>query len=141
MAQNPKPRLVVLDVEGVLIPKNRFFYQVAETLGTTTLLKVLIFGFLYEIGIISLESALKRIYGQLRGVKVDTMLSIFGRIPAMAYLQGLCAQLKARNCKVALVSSGIPTVAVKRLAASICADYAYGVELGEKDSRLTGEIW
>lgn len=141
MAQNPKQRLVVLDVEGVLIPKNRFFYQVAETLGTATLLKVLIFGFLYEIGIISLESALKRIYGELRGVKVDTMLNIFNRIPAMAYLQGLCAQLKARNCRVALVSSGIPTVAVKRLAASICADYAFGVELGEKDGRLTGEIW
>lgn len=141
MAESPKPRLVVLDVEGVLIPKNRFFYQVAETLGTTTLLKVLIFGFLYEIGIISLESALKRIYGQLRGVKVDTMLNIFSRIPAMAYLQGLCAQLKARNCKVALVSSGIPAAAVKRLAASICADYAYGVELGESGGRLTGEIW
>ena len=141
MAQNPKQRLVVLDVEGVLIPKNRFFYQVAETLGTTTLLKVLIFGFLYEAGFISLESALKRIYGELRGVKVDTMLNVFGRIPAMAYLQGLCAQLKARNCKVALVSSGIPTVAVKKLAASICADYAFGVEVGECNGRLTGEIW
>jgi phosphoserine phosphatase/dolichol kinase len=140
MAQNPKQRLVVLDVEGVLIPKNRFFYQVAETLGTTTLLKVLIYGFLYEVGVISLESALKHIYSQLQGVKVETMLSIFARIPAMAYLQGLTAQLKARNCKVALVSSGIPAVAVKRLAASICADYAYGVELGESNGRLTGEI-
>lgn len=141
MAQNPKPRLVVLDVEGVLIPKNRFFYQVAETLGTITLFKVLVFGFLYEVGIISLESALKRIYGELQGVKVDSMLNVFSRIPAMAYLQGLCAQLKARNCKVALVSSGIPTVAVKKLAASISADYAYGVEVDESNGRLTGEIW
>lgn len=141
MAQKPKPRLVVLDVEGVLIPKNRFFYQIATTIGSTTLLKVLIFGFLYEAGIISLESALKRIYSQLRGVKVDTMLSVFSKIPASMYLHGLCSQLKARNCTVALVSSGIPTAAVKKLAASICADYAYGVEVGESDGRLTGEIW
>jgi dolichol kinase/phosphoserine phosphatase len=141
MAQKPKPRLVVLDIEGVLIPKNRFFYQIATTLGSTVLLKVLFYGFLYEAGIINLESALKHIYGQLRGVKVDTMLNVFSKIPAMAYLQGLCAQLKARNCKVALITSGIPTAAVKKLAAQICADYAYGVEVGESGGRLTGEIW
>jgi len=141
MAQKPKPRLVVLDVEGVLIPKNRFFYQIATTLGATVLLKVLFFGFLYEAGIISLESALRRIYSQLRGVKVDTMQSVFNKIPAMAYLNGLCAQLKARNCKVALVSSGIPVTLVKKLASSINADYAYGVEVGESNGSLTGKIW
>jgi phosphoserine phosphatase len=118
MAQNPKPRLVVLDIEGVLIPKNRFFFESSQNPRLHWAFKSALLGFLYEAGLIKLESALKRIYGHLRGVKVDTMLNIFGRIPAMAYLQRLCAQLKARNCKVAIISSGIPTVAVKKLAAS-----------------------
>jgi phosphoserine phosphatase len=69
------------------------------------------------------------------------MQSVFNKIPAMAYLNGLCAQLKARNCKVALVSSGIPATLVKKLASSINADYAYGVEVGESNGSLTGKIW
>ncbi len=141
MATLEKPRLVVLDVEGVLIPKNRFFFEVGKTLGTIGLFKVLIWGFLYEAGVLKLESALRHIYGELEGVKVDTMLNLFGRIPAMPYLQNLCGQLKARNCKVALISSGIPTLAMKKLAASLCADYAFGVEVEQKDGRLTGNIW
>ncbi len=140
MAQPEKPRLVVFDVEGVLIPKNRFFFEVGKTLGFIGLLKVLIWGFLYEAGAIKLESALRHIYGDLKGTKIETILNIFGRIPATPYLQSLCGQLKARNCKVALISSGIPTVAVKKLAASLCADYAYGVEVELKDGRLTGKI-
>ena len=75
MAQPEKPRLVVFDVEGVLIPKNRFFFEVGKTLGFIGLFKVLIWGFLYEAGIIKLESALKHIYGDLKGVKIDTLQS------------------------------------------------------------------
>ncbi len=141
MTPPEQPRLVVFDVEGVLIPKNRFFFEAGKTLGFVRLVKILFFGFLYEAGILKLESALRRIYRELRGVKVETMLSIFCKIPATPYLQNLCGQLRARNCKVALISSGIPTAAVKKLAASLCADYAYGVEVEQKDGRLTGEIW
>ncbi len=141
MSLPDKPRLVVFDVEGVLIPKNRFFFEVAKTLGLLRLLRVLIYGFLYEVGILKLEVALRRIYRVLRGVELETLLQIFSRIPATPYLQNLCGQLKARNCKVALISSGIPTVAAQRLAAELCADYAYGVEVEVKDGKLTGEIY
>jgi phosphoserine phosphatase/dolichol kinase len=134
-------RLVVFDVEGVLIPKNRFFFELGKTLGYIALIKLLFFGFLYEAGLMKLESALRHIYRDLRGTEVDTVMAIFSRIPATPYLQHLCAQLKQRNCKVALISSGIPTFAVQKLATAMCADYAYGVEIGERDGRLTGEIW
>jgi len=143
MTQIQKParlRLVVLDVEGVLLPKNRFYYDVAKTVGSITLLKVLILGFLYEAGILKLESVMRLIYRQFCGVTTDALLETFSRIPATPYLQNLCALLKARNCKVALISSGIPTTAVVRLAAEICADYAYGVEIEEKDGKLTGVV-
>ena len=140
MSLPEKPRLVVLDVEGVLIPKNRFFFEVGKTLGFTRLFKLLFWGFLYEAGILKLESALKRIYGELSGVKVDTLLSVFSKISASSSLPNLCSQLKARNCKIALISSGIPTIAVQKLSMALCADYAYGVEVEQKDGVLTGKI-
>jgi dolichol kinase/phosphoserine phosphatase len=129
-----------MDVEGVLVPKNRFFFDVGRTLGLIGLIRLFFIGFLYETGIFGIEKGLRSIYKLFRGVPFETMLQIFDRIPAIPYLQNLCAQLKARNCKVALISSGIPTEAVKKLAASICADYAYGVEIEVKDSKLTGKI-
>jgi dolichol kinase/phosphoserine phosphatase len=141
MTAQPKSRLIVFDVEGVLIPKNLFLFEVGKSLGFTRLITLLFLGFLYETGILKLESALRRIYRDMRGVKLETLILLFGKVPGTPYLQTFFNQLKTRNCKVALVSSGIPAVAVKRLAASICADYAYGVEVGECNGRLTGEIW
>lgn len=141
MAQAVKPRLIVFDVEGVLVPKNRFLFEVGRTLGFFGLIKLLFFGFLYEAGILKLETALRHIYGGLRDVKVDTVLCVFNKIPATPYLQNLFSQLKARGCKTALVSSGVPTVLVKKLAVCVGADYSYGVEVEQKDGRLTGEIW
>ena len=141
MAQTEKCRLIVFDVEGVLIPKNRFIFEVGKTLGFLGLIKLLFLGFLYEAGILKLESALKHIFKDMKGINLETMLVIFSKIPAIPYLQSFFCQLKARNCKIALISSGIPTVIVKKLANTLGADYAYGVEVETKDGQLTGEIW
>ncbi len=42
-----KLKLVVFDVEGVLIPKNRFFFMMGKTLGSAQLIKDLFYGFHY----------------------------------------------------------------------------------------------
>ena len=141
MVTTEKPRIVVFDVEGVLIPKNRFFFEVGKTLGFIKLIKILFFGFLYESGILKLESILRRIFKEFKGVQLDNLIFIFDKIPSTPYLQNLFSQLKNRNCKIALISSGLPTVIVKKLASEIGADYAYGIEVGTKDGVLTGEIW
>ena len=77
MAQTEKPRLVVFDVEGVLIPKNRFIFEVGKTLGFVTLVKMLFFGFLYEAGILKLESALKHIFKSLKGISFEDLTDYF----------------------------------------------------------------
>jgi HAD superfamily phosphoserine phosphatase-like hydrolase len=140
MAQTNKPRLVVFDVEGVLIPKNRFLFDVGKALGVFTLIKLMLWGLLYEVGILKIESALRRLFGELAGTKIEALTGIFDKIPATPYLQSLCKQLKARNCKVAIISSGIPTVIVEKLASELCADYAYGVDVELEEDRLTGKI-
>jgi phosphoserine phosphatase len=140
-APHRKPRLVVFDVEGVLIPKNRFIFEVGKSIGVSQLLKMLLIGFLYEIGVLTLKTALKRIFKIMQGVKIEKLMRIFDEFPSKPQLVNLFAQLKIRNCKTALISSGLPTVIVEKLASMIGADYAFGIEVGVNDEALTGEIW
>jgi phosphoserine phosphatase/dolichol kinase len=136
-----KPRLVVFDVEGVLIPKNRFIFDVGKSLGIARLLKMLFIGFLYEIGVVTLKSALKRIFKLMQGVIFEKLVCIFDEIPSKPQLQSVFAQLKTHDYKTALISSGLPTVIVEKIASSIGADYAFGIEVGVNNDSLTGEIW
>jgi phosphoserine phosphatase len=140
MGDIKKTRLVVFDVEGVLIPKNRFIFAVGRSLGFSKLIKLLFYGFLYESGIVKLDSALRKIFKELKGVELETLMLIFATIPSTPYLQNIFSQIKVRNCKIALISSGLPTVMVKRLAIAVGAEYAYGIEVETKDDKLTGEI-
>ena len=116
MAQTEKPRLIVFDVEGVLIPKNRFIFEVGKTLGFSGLVKLLFFGFLYEAGILKLESALKHIFKDMKGVKLETLLLFSAKFQQRPICKAFFASLKHATCKIALISSGIPTVIVKKLA-------------------------
>jgi HAD superfamily phosphoserine phosphatase-like hydrolase len=140
MAAGEKPRLVVFDVEGVLIAKNRFFFEVIKGLGFVRLVKLLFYGFLYEAGILKLESVMRHLFNELKGVKLEVLTTIFEKISS-TNLQSIFSQIKARNCRIALISSGLPTAVVEKLATTLGADYAYGVEVGTEDGKLTGEIW
>jgi dolichol kinase/phosphoserine phosphatase len=132
---------VVFDVEGVLIPKNRFLFEVGKRLGLPQLMKVLLVGFLYEIGLISLKSALKRIFGGLRGVKIGRLMQIAEKVPVIPDAKEVFDQLRAQGCKTALISSGVPAIIVKRLATKLGADYGFGFDIGVNNEVLTGEIW
>jgi len=55
--------LVVFDVEGVLLPKRRYIpFEATKKLGPLKFLKIIIIGLLYEMGLLQLETALKRIF-------------------------------------------------------------------------------
>ena len=140
MVAGDKRRLVVFDVEGVLIARNRFFFEVGKSLGLARLVKLLFYGFLYEAGILKLESVLKHLFNELKAFKLEALMAIFEEMSS-TNLQSIFSQIKARNCKIALISSGLPTVIVEKLANALGADYAYGIEVGTKDGKLTGEIW
>ncbi len=141
MVASEKTRLVVFDVEGVLVPKNRFLFEVGKKLGFVRLIKLLFFGSLYETGILRLDLVLNRLFNELKGVKVEVLTEAFEKISSTTYLKGIFSQIKARNCKIALISSGLPTVVVKELATALGAEYAYGVEVETADGVLTGKIW
>ena len=136
-----KPKLVVFDVEGVLIPKNRFLFEMGKTLGFVQLLKVFFYGFLYETGLVSLKSALRNIFSSARGMKIEAMMQLAAKVPLVPGAKEVFSRLRAQGCKTVLISSGVPTMVVRLVADKLGADYAFGFEVGVEDDMLTGEIW
>ncbi len=135
-----KFKLVVFDVEGVLLPKNQLFLEMGKNLGTIPFLKMLFFGFLYAIGLSSLKKGLKQVFSSFRGVRIESMTQSFCKIPLMANTEEVFADLQAKGYKTALISSGLPTFLVKNLALRLKADFAIGFEIATKNGFLTGEI-
>ena len=134
-------RLVVFDVEGILIPKNRYLvFDISRKVGFWGFIRTLALGFLYEIGLLSLESALRRIYTMLKGLKAEEVLQLHKKIPLMSGTEEVFKRLNANGYKTALISSGLPTLFVKDLATRLKADYAYGLELEIVNEHLTGAI-
>jgi HAD superfamily phosphoserine phosphatase-like hydrolase len=136
-----KPRLIVFDVEGIIIPKRRYLlFEASKRVSLSHFAKMLWAGFLYEAGLIRLETALRRIYRQLHGIAADNLLQLFKKIPLIPGVEEVFHELKQAGCKTALISSGLPQAFVQELATQLGCDYAFGFELEVADGRLTGLI-
>lgn len=134
-------RLIAMDVEGVIIPKRRYLLVGAtRRLGYRKTLKVMAIGFFYEVGLLSLESALKRIFMFFQGFTVDDLLQLYKGIPLIPGVEDFFKKVKEAGYQTALISSGLPTTVVEHLATRLKADYAFGLQLKVDDKRLTGEI-
>lgn len=139
--QKGKRGLIVFDVEGVLIPKKRYlFFEVGRTLGFSRFVRIILFGLLYEAGIISLKSALKRIFKAFKGISAQKLLRIFQQVPMTPNVEEIFKRLKNDGWQTALISSGLPQIVVQDLASTLKADYAYGFELELENGSLTGNI-
>jgi len=134
-------RLIVFDVEGVLVPKRRYLlFETARKVGLRGFIKIMALGVLYEVGLLSLESALRRIFTVLRGLTISDIFQLYKGIPFMPGAEEVFKRLNKAGYKTALISSGLPTLLVKDLAARLGVDYAFGLELEIVNGRLTGEI-
>jgi len=137
-----KPRrLIVFDVEGILLPKRRYLlFEVARKLGPIGFLKILLIGFSYEIGLLPLKIALQKIFALLQGFKTSDLFQLYKGVPLMPSAKEVFQELKRAGYKTALISSGLPTPFVKDLATTLEADYAFGLEWETINGHLTGEI-
>jgi phosphoserine phosphatase len=133
--------LVVFDVEGVLIPKNRYLlFEISRKVGFLGFLRIIILGILYETGLLTLESALKIIFLMLKGLEEEEADRLYKQIPLMPGVEEVFKILNKKGYRTALISSGLPTQAVKDLGAKLNANYAYGLELETNNGRFTGVI-
>lgn len=133
--------LIVFDVEGVVLPKRRYLLrEVLRWLDIRGFLLTMTLGFLYEIGVISLESALRRIYKLFEGLSLDKFFKTFREIPLVPGALEVFRTLKEEGHRIAFLSSGLPTLFVENLAERLGVDYVFGLDLEVVDGRLTGEI-
>jgi len=140
MKQRTK-RLVVFDVEGILIPKNRYLlFDISRKLGLFGFIRIMALGFLYETGMLSLESAMKRIFMMFKGLSTKELFQIHKKIPLIPGTEEVFKRLNIKGYRTALISSGLPTPVVKDFAARLHVDYAYGLELEIINECLTGAI-
>jgi HAD superfamily phosphoserine phosphatase-like hydrolase len=137
-----KPKIAIFDVEGVLIPENRYlFFEVGRSLGFLKSLRLLFYGILYWLGIASLKSTMKHVFRPLKGFRIDELLQIFRQIPLVPGMKLVFEKIRSDGCRTALISSGLPTLVVKDLALTLNADKAFGFELEVRNGVFTGEIW
>jgi len=134
-------KLVVMDVEGVVIPKRHYLLvEAAKMLSVFDFLKLLLFGLLYEIGLLHIGSALRRSFSLFRGRNFTDFFESFKETPLIPDVEEFIGKLKGHGFRVAFISSGLPEPFVKYLARKLSADFAFGLELGVRDGRLTGEV-
>ena len=137
-----KPRgLVVFDVEGVLLPKRRYIpFEATKKLGFLKFLKTIFLGFLYEIGLLSLETALRRIYKYFEGYTTEELHYYFEKIPLLPGSDAVFEYLHKNGWKTALISSGLPNFCIQELATKLKADYAFGLKMETVKGKFTGKI-
>ena len=135
-------KLVAFDVEGVLIPKARFIlFEISTRLGLKSFILAIFIGILYEIGILSLKNTLKKIFKLSEGYSLKQYLALFQNLPLTPGVITVFKELKKANYKIALISSGIPKIALEKLNEKLKADYICGLEIGISGEKLTGDIW
>lgn len=134
-------RFVVFDVEGIVLPARTFLvFEVAKSLGVWVMFRVAWAGFLYNIGVISIKTALKIIYQTLRGVEVNDLINTYRNMVLSQGTLELFSRLKQKGYRTALISTGLPSFVVEDLASRLGAEYAEGCEVGVEDGRLTGSV-
>jgi len=137
----PNSRLIIFDVEGVLIPKRRYLlFEASRRLDFISFLKMLWAGFLYESGLVSLETALRKIFKQLRGLTMNDLFLLYKKVPLVPNVKEVFEQLKKTGYKTALISSGLPQPFVEDLASQLGCDYAFGLNLEVAKDYVTGQI-
>jgi phytol kinase len=136
-----KPSLVVFDVEGVLIPKRRYLlFEASQRLSLFSFIKILWAGFLYEVGLRPLKSALKKIFKQLRGLALEELFLLYKKVPLIPDVKEVFQKLKTSGYKTALISSGLPQRFLEYLADELNADHVVGLNLDVDNGYFTGRI-
>ena len=134
-------RLVVFDVEGIIIPKRRFLLlQAINNLTIQGIVYLLLYGLLYEVGVTPLETSLQNIYSLFTNVSLNRFRQTFRSIKHIPDASLVIQQLKHLGYEIAFISSGIPEVLVRELAQQFNVQYAVGLNLEVLKNKLTGQI-
>ena len=123
-------RLVAFDVEGIIIPKRKFLLlQATKNLTIQGIVYLLLYGLLYEVGVMSLETSLQNIYSLFANVSLSNFRQTFRSMKLIPDASLVIQQHKHLGYEIAFISSGIPDFLVRELAQMLNVRYAVGLNL------------
>ncbi len=131
--------VVILDVDGVIF-RSQFCLELSRAAGFRTYVAVLLDGFRFNRGRLSLERLLVDGYRRLAGLPAESLQTVFARMSRTKNSKEAIAELKKHGYLVLLISSGVPDDLVKHLARDLGADQGEGIEVHQTDGVLSGEI-
>lgn len=134
--------LVIFDVEGVLLPRKRtLLIDITQQLKGRETLKLLVFGFLYQLKIIPFSSFIKKSYKLFKGSPIDIFYDIYRSTPISKNSREVIRKLREHDIITVLISSGLPQEIVEELKENLNADHAYGIDVVKDEyGLLSGEI-
>ncbi|RLE97741.1 MAG: hypothetical protein DRJ57_04215, partial [Thermoprotei archaeon] len=121
--------LVVIDVEGVLLPRKAvLLLRLAGRMGMIWLLRNALRGLAYELRLKKLEEVIRGFYEDLRGMRLAEILACYDLSRVEERLHEL-RTLSGAGYRLLLVSSGAPQQVVEEMARKAGAEAGYGVEV------------
>jgi phosphoserine phosphatase len=144
-----KTKLVAFDVEGVILDvrSNIFFnkggiflYSLSRRSGAKGFLLFLFHAFLYRIGLASLGKVTEKVVANMKGLNESVLLDVYRSMRLRPGVVETFQALKKNGLKTALLSNGIPNLAMQKLGERLGADFFRGLDLEAKDSILTGRV-
>lgn len=133
-------KLIVMDVDGVLF-KGQFILHLARFLGTAVYIRAAILCLLFNMNKISIQELIARVYARFHGVMLHHAHMVYKNIPLIKNARETIETLRNHGYFVVLISSGVPDLFVKDLAASLSANDGYGLEIGIHNEQLTGDVF
>lgn len=133
-------KLIIMDVDGVLF-KGQFILHLARSLGILVYVRTAILCLFFNMDKISIRKLISRVYTRFKGVTLEQARMIYKNIPIIKYAKETIEALHNHGYLVVLISSGVPDLFVKDLAAKLLADSGHGLETDTNNNQLTGKVF
>ncbi|MDR4508886.1 MAG: HAD-IB family phosphatase [Candidatus Brocadiaceae bacterium] len=139
MKSIPVKKMIIVDVDGVLF-KGHYLLYLSRYLGKLIYLRAILLCILFNIDKILIQEFVEKVYFRFKGVTLEQARSVYKSISIIKNAKETIETIRNNGYMVVLVSSGVPDLFVKDLAARLSADDGFGIDIGMHNGQLTGTV-
>lgn len=133
-------KIVIMDVDGVLF-KGQFLLHLARSRGMLVYIRTALLCVLFNMNKISIYELLTGVYARFKDIGLESAREVYRNIPIIKNAKETIEALRNHGYHVIFMSSGVPDIFVKDLAARLSANNGYGIEIGLQNDHLTGDVY
>ncbi|MGQ3684677.1 MAG: haloacid dehalogenase-like hydrolase [Candidatus Loosdrechtia sp.] len=132
-------KIIILDVDGVIF-RGQFLLHLARSLGFLIYIRTALLCLLFNMNKNTIHQLLTKAYERFKGTEFNHVQNVYKNVPLIKNARKTIGILQEHGYSVILMSSGVPDIFVKDLAARVSAGNGYGIEIDVRDGRLTGRV-